>query len=179
MFFVLQTANVTADAKNCVYPNRKEITTGEELKDAVRFDHVCGEFKKDYRNISNVQVSFEINPKDIVHGLREIRLLLENLRQGQFSFEVNLQKQLTQWQLQLDYVCDFNWAVAYDNYLLGEAPVWADRPLLGRYENVSREELVRCTREIFRKPNMTLAIRGPKNKICTGEILRELELFPD
>src|SRR5699024_1942317 len=53
MFFVLQTANVTADAKNCVYPNRKEITTGEELKDAVRFDHVCGEFRKDYRNISN------------------------------------------------------------------------------------------------------------------------------
>lgn len=53
MFFVLQTANVAADAKNCVYPNRKEITTGEELKDAVRFDHVCGEFRKDYRNISN------------------------------------------------------------------------------------------------------------------------------
>ena len=53
MFFVLQTANVTADAKNCVYPNRKEITTREELKDAVRFDHVCGEFRKDYRNISN------------------------------------------------------------------------------------------------------------------------------
>lgn len=53
MFFVLQTANVTADAKNCVYPNRKEITTGDELKEAVRFDHVCGEFKKNYRNISN------------------------------------------------------------------------------------------------------------------------------
>ena len=53
MFFVLQTANVTADAKNCVYPNRKEITSGDELKEAVRFDHVCGEFKKNYRNISN------------------------------------------------------------------------------------------------------------------------------
>ena len=53
MFFVLQTANVAADAKNCVYPNRKEITSGDELKEAVRFDHVCGEFKKNYRNISN------------------------------------------------------------------------------------------------------------------------------
>ena len=53
MFFVLQTANVTADAKNCLYPNRKEITGGDELKSAVRFDHVCGEFKKNYRNISN------------------------------------------------------------------------------------------------------------------------------
>lgn len=53
MFLVLQTANVTADAKNCVYPNRKEITSGDELKEAVRFDHVCGEFTKNYRNISN------------------------------------------------------------------------------------------------------------------------------
>ena len=53
MFLVLQTANVTADAKNCVYPNRKEITTADELKEAVRFDHVCGEFTKNYRNISN------------------------------------------------------------------------------------------------------------------------------
>ena len=42
MFFVLQTANVTADARNCVYPNRKEIASGDELKEAVRFDHVCG-----------------------------------------------------------------------------------------------------------------------------------------
>ncbi len=53
MFLVLQTANVTADAKNCVYPNRKEITSADELKEAVRFDHVCGEFTKNYRNISN------------------------------------------------------------------------------------------------------------------------------
>lgn len=53
MFLVLQTANVTDDAKNCVYPNRKEITSADELKEAVRFDHVCGEFTKNYRNISN------------------------------------------------------------------------------------------------------------------------------
>ena len=53
MFFVLQTANVTADARNCVYPNRKEITSGDELKEAVKFDHVCGEFRKNYRNINN------------------------------------------------------------------------------------------------------------------------------
>lgn len=53
MFFVLQTANVAADAKNCVYPNRAEITSGDALKAAVHFDHVCGEFKKNYRNIGN------------------------------------------------------------------------------------------------------------------------------
>lgn len=53
MILVLQTANVTADAKNCFYPNRVEITSGDELKAAAGYDHVCGEFKKNYRNISN------------------------------------------------------------------------------------------------------------------------------
>ena len=53
MFFVLQTANVTADAKNCFYPNRAEIRSGEDLKAAVRFDHVCGEFVNNYRGVSN------------------------------------------------------------------------------------------------------------------------------
>ena len=51
MILVLQTANVMADAKNCFYPNRVEITSGDELKAAVGYDHVCGEFKKNYRNI--------------------------------------------------------------------------------------------------------------------------------
>lgn len=57
MLLVLQTANVTADAKNCVYPNRVEITSGDELKAAVKFDHVCGEFDKNYRSISNFKRS--------------------------------------------------------------------------------------------------------------------------
>lgn len=132
-----------------------------------------------YRNISNIQVSFEINPKDILNVLREIRLLLEDLRQGRFDFEVNLQKQLTQWQIQQDYVCDFNWAVAYDNYILGEEPVLTDRALLGRYENINRENIVRSAKEIFRKSNMTLAIRGPKSKLHKEEILLELSQFAD
>lgn len=132
-----------------------------------------------YRNISNIQVSFEIDPDDIVNVLREIRCLLEDLRNGRFSFDLNLQKQLTQWQIQQDYVCDYNWVIAYDNYLLGAEPVWDDRDLLGRYAKVSREEMVRCAGEIFRKCNLTLAIRGPKRNIPTESILLELEQFAD
>ena len=132
-----------------------------------------------YRNISNMQVSFEIAPDDLVKVLREIRCLLEDLRNGRFSFDLNLQKQLTQWQIQQDYVCDYNWAIAYDNYLLGAEPVSEDSPLLGRYADVTGEEMVRCAREIFRKSNMTLAVRGPKRKIPEAEILGELTLFAD
>ena len=36
-----------------VYPNKVEVTSADELKEAVKFDHVCGEFQKNYRSISN------------------------------------------------------------------------------------------------------------------------------
>lgn len=53
MRLVLQTANVVSDAKNCLYPNRVEVTNAKELQEAVKFDHVCAEYTKNYRSISN------------------------------------------------------------------------------------------------------------------------------
>ena len=53
MKLVLQTARVTQDAKNCFYPNTVEVTGPEELQQAVRFDHVCAVYKKNYRSIEN------------------------------------------------------------------------------------------------------------------------------
>ena len=53
MRFVLQTANVVSDAKNCLYPNKVEVGSAEELQKAVKFDHVCAEYQKNYRSIAN------------------------------------------------------------------------------------------------------------------------------
>lgn len=53
MRLILQTANVVCDAKNCLYPTRVEISDAAELKEAIKFDHVCAEYKGNYRSISN------------------------------------------------------------------------------------------------------------------------------
>ena len=53
MRFVLQTADVVSDARNCFYPSRVEVESAEDLREAVRFDHVCGSYRKDYRSIGN------------------------------------------------------------------------------------------------------------------------------
>ena len=53
MRLVLQTANVVSDAKNCLYPNRMEAGNAEELQEAIKKDHVCGEYKKNYRSKEN------------------------------------------------------------------------------------------------------------------------------
>lgn len=53
MRLILQTANVVCDAKNCLYPTRAEIGNATELREAIKFDHVCAEYKGNYRSISN------------------------------------------------------------------------------------------------------------------------------
>ncbi len=57
MRLILQTANVVCDAKNCLYPTRVEVSNATELREAVKFDHVCAEYKGNYRSISNFVTS--------------------------------------------------------------------------------------------------------------------------
>ena len=53
----MQTANIVGDEKNCLYPNRAEVTSAEELQEAVKMDHVCAEYDNDYRNTENFRQS--------------------------------------------------------------------------------------------------------------------------
>lgn len=53
MRLVLQTASVVSDAKNCRYPNKVVAESAEELQEAIKKDHVCGEYKKNYRSREN------------------------------------------------------------------------------------------------------------------------------
>lgn len=53
MKLIFYTANCIGNAKNCSYPNRVEVTTAEELKAVVKTDHVCGEYKNNYRSADN------------------------------------------------------------------------------------------------------------------------------
>ena len=53
MRFVLQTADVAGDAKNCFYPEKVEVDCAEKLQAAVRYDHVCAEYRKNYRSKDN------------------------------------------------------------------------------------------------------------------------------
>lgn len=47
------TANCVGQAGNCNYPNKVTVVTPEQLQEAVKKDHVCGEFKGNYRSIDN------------------------------------------------------------------------------------------------------------------------------
>ena len=57
MKLVIYTSNCVGNAKNCLYPTRREITSGAELAEAVKLDHVCAEYADNYRSIDNFRVS--------------------------------------------------------------------------------------------------------------------------
>ena len=53
MQITIYNATCVGNAKNCTYPQKCAVTDADSLIDAVKFDHVCAEYAKNYRNVSN------------------------------------------------------------------------------------------------------------------------------
>ncbi len=53
MHFTLSTATSAGQANNTTYPRQLTITNVKDLEQAVHYDHVCGQFKNNQRNIAN------------------------------------------------------------------------------------------------------------------------------
>lgn len=53
MQLTICTANCTGNQKNCLYPNKRVVTSVDELKEAVKVDHVCAEYENNYRSADN------------------------------------------------------------------------------------------------------------------------------
>lgn len=49
------TANCIGQAANCSYPNKVTVVTPEQLREAVKADHVCAEYKGNRMIISSLQ----------------------------------------------------------------------------------------------------------------------------
>lgn len=57
MQLTIYKANCVGNAKNCVYPSKVTVQNAEDLKDVVAFDHVCAEYKNNYRSAGNFLIS--------------------------------------------------------------------------------------------------------------------------
>ncbi|XOQ52470.1 MAG: Phage/plasmid primase, P4 family, C-terminal domain-containing protein [Succiniclasticum sp.] len=53
MKFTVFTASCTGREANCRYPQKREIQTAQDLKEAAAFDHVCAAYKNNYRSRDN------------------------------------------------------------------------------------------------------------------------------
>ena len=53
MKLTLFTARCTGNKANCVYPDRRKITSIEDMSAATKFDHVCAAYRNNYRSRDN------------------------------------------------------------------------------------------------------------------------------
>ena len=57
MNFLIYTSDLTGNQKNCVYPNRVEVSNAAQLQMVVEKDHVCAQYKGNYRGTDNFILS--------------------------------------------------------------------------------------------------------------------------
>lgn len=124
-----------------------------------------------YRNISKLSFRFEIARKDIPAALRELSRLFRMLRNGEFSFENALQKQLTKWELMRDDPAALNWSMAYENHILGSVPVEPEKERFGRYAGITKADLTAAAQAILRPENLTFAVKRNARALNPEELL--------
>ena len=61
--FVLYTADTAGDSSNCIYPNKAHITDKDTFIEAIKHDHVCARYKRNYRSNDNFEYT-DVLPQD-------------------------------------------------------------------------------------------------------------------
>ena len=118
-----------------------------------------------YDNIGNINFKFEVGKEKIVDAVRIIVSLLNHVKNGQFNFDANLKYEMSNSLMELDKPDDLNWSMAYYNHILKTDSIDYSNKFYGRFNNITKEQIIQAAKEIFQVKNMTVAIKGNKKKI--------------
>ena len=78
------------------------------------------------------------------------------------------------WELDLDKPSNLNWNMAYYNHILKTEPIDYSDAFYGRFR-VTKEQIIDAAKYIFRRCNMTVAVKGDRKKINVEAIEKILE----
>lgn len=127
-----------------------------------------------YDNIGNINFSFEVDRNKIEDVFKTVVELLNAAKDGRFNFEANLNYEMFNWELDLDNPDNLNWNMAYYNHILKTQPIDYSDEFYGRFR-VTKEQIIDAAKYIFRRCNMTVAVKGDRKKINTEAIEKILE----
>ena len=131
-----------------------------------------------YNNISELKLEYYVERVDLRRSICEIVSVLQKIKKGDFCFENNIQKQITAFESEWDSPQDLNWSMAYNNHILSGVPIDYDKPLLGRYADLTKERVMEAAREIFRTRNLTLSVKGNRyyvNKMNLWDVVQGID----
>ena len=127
-----------------------------------------------YDNVGNINFSFEVDRNKIEDVFKTVVELLNAAKDGQFNFEANLNYEMFNWELDLDNPDNLNWNMAYYNHILKTQPIDYSDEFYGRFR-VTKEQIIDAAKYIFRRCNMTVAVKGDRKKINAEAIEKILE----
>lgn len=127
-----------------------------------------------YDNVGNINFSFEVDRNKIEDVFKTVVELLNAAKDGRFNFEANLNYEIFNWELDLDNPDNLNWNMAYYNHILKTQPIDYSDEFYGRFR-VTKEQIIDAAKYIFRRCNMTVAVKGDRKKINAEAIEKILE----
>ena len=127
-----------------------------------------------YDNVGNINFSFEVDRNKIEDVFKTVVELLNAAKDGQFNFEANLNYEMFNWELDLDKPSNLNWNMAYYNHILKTQSIDYSDEFYGRFR-VTKEQIIDAAKYIFRRCNMTVAVKGDRKKINAEAIEKILE----
>lgn len=127
-----------------------------------------------YDNVGNINFSFEVDRNKIEDVFKAVVELLNAAKDGRFNFEANLNSEMFNSELDLDKPSNLNWNMAYYNHILKTEPIDYSDEFYGRFR-VTKKQVTDAAKDIFRRCNMTVAMKGNKKRINTDAIEKILE----
>lgn len=127
-----------------------------------------------YDNVGNINFSFEVDRNKIEDVFKTVVELLNAAKDGRFNFEANLNYEMFNWELDLDNPDNLNWNMAYYNHILKTQSIDYSDEFYGRFR-VTKEQIIDAAKNIFRRCNMTVAVKGDRKKINAEAIEKILE----
>lgn len=121
---------------------------------------------EEYRNAGRFWFRYEVpSEADLYPSLEAAGAALKKIKDGGFSVDLCRRKYHTGWVMDLDNPENLNWMLAYETRILGLENPDFSRPLLGKYDGVTREDVLDAARGILDPKNMVLTLKGRRKTV--------------
>ena len=128
-----------------------------------------------YDNASNIHFDYEFNSNKAIESINCVIDALNDLKNGKFNFESNLQYELAKWITILDDPDELSWHLGYYNHILDTERVDYSADKFSRFKDVTKEQVIKAAQEIFTTKNLTLVLEGKKSKLKLEKITEALQ----
>lgn len=117
-----------------------------------------------YANIGILNLEYEVKDSNLYSSLEQVIRCLNMIKVGEFDFEANIQKALTENTLANDNPFNKCFDIASELLLNGNNYQELNNHRQ-RIKNVTKEAVINRAKQVFRTENIVLGIKGNKRKI--------------